>query len=77
MATISVDVYVDDVLDQIDNDDLIEELENRGFFVSEEEQDVSEFDKEDWSVILSMFDKIEETWQTRRVRDKVLKVCYG
>ena len=77
MATISVDVYVDDVLDQIDNDDLIEELEGRGFFVSEEEKHYVEFDKEDWSVILSMFDKIEETWQTRRVRDKVLKVCYG
>ncbi len=39
MATINVDVDIADYLDEVGDLDLIEELEGRGFRVSEEEED--------------------------------------
>ena len=42
MATIDVDIDIADYLDEVDNLDLIDELEARGFYVSEEEEDYLE-----------------------------------
>ena len=42
MATIDVDIDIADYLDEVGNLDLIDELEARGFYVSEEEEDYLE-----------------------------------
>ena len=48
MATIDVDVDIADYLDEVGNLDLIEELEGRGFHVSEEKEDpLEELSKEE------------------------------
>ena len=35
--TVDVDVHVDDVITDADSDDLIQELENRGYYISKNE----------------------------------------
>jgi hypothetical protein len=70
-VTVDADVYVEDVLDDLDDQDLIDTLESRGYTVSKEPQ-VEGFDREDWQFLLEMIDKQPEHWYTRRVRDKLM-----
>lgn len=42
MATIDVDINIEDYLDEVSDLDLTQELEDRGFHVSEEEEDYLE-----------------------------------
>lgn len=74
-VTVDVDVYVDDVLNEMSDEDFIEVLKERGYCVTKEHSD--EFDREDWFYLIEMIDKIPETWYTRRVREKLLRACYG
>lgn len=48
MPTFEQTVYVDVDFADLDEDDLIEELESRGFFVSKQEQDITEIEL-DWN----------------------------
>ena len=75
-VTVDVDVYVDDVIDEMDDQELIDELEGRGYIVTKDEQP-DQFDREDWQFLLEMIDKNSETWYTRRVRDKLMEACFG
>ena len=75
-VTVDVDVYVDDVINEMDDQELIDELNSRGYIVSKEEP-ADGFDREDWQFLLEMLDKNPQTWYTRRVRDKVSEARYG
>ena len=75
-VTVDVDVYVDDVIDEMDDQELIDELNSRGYTVSKDVERES-FEREDWQFLLEMLDKTPETWYTRRVREKVLEARFG
>jgi hypothetical protein len=70
-VTVDVDVFFDDVIDEMDDQELIDELNSRGYTVSKGVERES-FDREDWQFLLEMIDKQPEHWYTRRVRDKLM-----
>ena len=72
-VTVDVDVYVD--LDKFDDDELVEELIDRGYTVNK--GDVLGFDMEDWKLLLEIVDTVPETVYTRRVRDKLMGQRWG
>ena len=74
--TITVDVDVDIDFDDFDDDELVAELEHRGYTVSKEEP-AEGFDQEDWQFLLEMLDKNPQTWYTLRVRNKLLEARFG
>ena len=75
-VTVDVDVYVDDVINDMDDQDLIDELNSRGYTVTKDPERES-FDREDWHFLLDMLDKQESNWYNRRVRDKLMEACFG
>ena len=68
MPTVTVDVDVD--LYEFDEDEIVVELEHRGYYVSKDTPNEG-FDREDWQFLLDLLDKQPETWYTRRVREKL------
>ena len=76
MPTISTYVDVDVDFDDFDDDEIVEELESRGYFVSKEESRAS-FDMEDWKLLLELVDNTPETVYTRRVREKLMNQRWG
>lgn len=76
-VTVDVDVYVDDVINEMDDQELIDELSSRGYTVIKDEKVVEAFEREDWHFLLDMLDKNPQTWYTRRVRDKLMEACFG
>lgn len=76
-VTVDVDVYVDDVINEMDDQELIDELSSRGYTVLKDEKVVEAFEREDWHFLLDMLDKNPQTWYTRRVRDKLMEACFG
>jgi len=76
-VTVDVDVYVDDVINEMDDQELIDELESRGYTVVKDEKVVEAFEREDWHFLLEILDKNPQTWYTRRVRDKLMEACYA
>ena len=75
-VTLDVDVYVDDVINEMDDQELIDELNSRGYTVTKDVERES-FDREDWHFLLDMLDKQEVNWYNRRVRDKLFEACYA
>jgi hypothetical protein len=75
-VTVDVDVFVDDVIDEMNDRDLIDILEGRGYTVTKEPV-VEGFDREDWQFLLEMLDRQPPHWETRRVRDKVAEARHG
>lgn len=75
-VTVDVDVYVDDVISEMDDQELIDELNSRGYTVSKDPEAES-FEREDWRFLLEMLDKHESNWYNRRVRDKLMEACFG
>ena len=73
MAYVTVDVE----LDEFNDDELVEELESRGYTVVEEEEEVKKFEMEDWKLLLEIIDTVPETVYTRRVRDKLMDQRWG
>ena len=74
-VTMTVDVDVWDVIDEIDDDDLIQEIKDRGYNVQKEEYDVATLDREDLNYLLERVSDID--WQGRRVYDKLKKLRFG
>ena len=72
MAYVTVDVE----LDEFNDDELVEELESRGYTVVEEEE-VKKFEMEDWKLLLEIVDTVPETVYTRRVRNKLMDQRWG
>ena len=54
MATISVDVDLEDVFYELDDDDLIEQLERRGYVVTEELDEELNLSKEEMDTLIDM-----------------------
>ena len=76
-VTVDVDVYIDDVINEADDEQLIDELNSRGYTVTKDADVVEAFEREDWQFLLDLLDKQPETWYTRRVREKVLEARFG
>ena len=71
-VTVDVDVY----LDEFDDDEIVAELEARGYTVLEQEE-VKKFEMEDWKLLLEIVDTVPETVYTRRVREKLMNQRWG
>ena len=76
-VTVDVDVYVDDVIDEMDDQELIDELNSRGYTVTKDADVVEAFEREDWQFLLEMLDNNPQTWYTRRVREKLVEARFG
>jgi hypothetical protein len=77
MPTVTVDVDVDawEVIGVMSDDDLIEEMTDRGYNVQKEEFDTASLDREDLDYILERISDVE--WQGRRVYDKLKTLRFG
>jgi hypothetical protein len=76
--TVTVDVDVDIDLDQWGDEDLIAELDYRGYTVTKDaDVERKSFEREDWQFLLEMLDNNPQTWYTCRVRDKLLEARFG
>ena len=76
-VTVDVDVYVDDVINEMDDQELIDELSSRGYTVVKDEKVVEAFEREDLKLLIEIIDQTPETIYTRRVRDKLMKARFG
>lgn len=74
--TVTVDVDVDIDLEEFDDEELIDEMNQRGYAVIKGSENMG-FDREDWQYLIEMLDKNSETWYTRRVRDKLMEARFG
>ena len=68
--TVTVDVDVDIDVDQFETDELIEELNRRGYAVVKGIENL-DFNREDYDYLIEMIDKQEGSWYTNRIRDKL------
>ena len=75
MAYVTVDVDID--LDEFDDDELVEELEHRGYKVDDNNKELEDFLSEDWKLLLEVIDNVPETVYTRRVREKLMYQRWG
>ena len=74
--TVTVDVDVDDVINEIDDQDFIDELNRRGYTVTKDVEREA-FDREDLKLLIEIIDQTPETIYTRRVRDKLMRARFG
>ena len=78
MPTISTYVDVDVDLDDFDTGELVEELESRGYYVSDDpvpEMDALDKFELDW--LLELVDKNNKDVYTNRVRDKLYNLRWN
>jgi len=78
MAVKTIEAYVDvDVnLDDFDNQELIDEIEHRGYHVSNDPTTSVHLENEDLEYLLELLDKQGVNWYNTRVRDKVFGLRY-
>ena len=71
-----VDVEVD--LDEWDDDELAEELRDRGWFVSKVDTGVEKFQREDFDLLMDLVDTSDNPLYTKStLREKLLGARYG
>ena len=77
MPTVTVDVDVDilDVIDEASDEDLIDEMNSRGYNVQKEEFDTSTIDREDLNYLLELVSDTD--LEGRRVYEKLKKLRFG
>jgi len=77
MPTVTVDVDVDilDVIDEVSDEDLIAEMNSRGYNVQKEEFDTSTIDREDLNYLLELVSDTD--LEGRRVYEKLKKLRFG
>ena len=75
MAYITVDVDIN--LDEFDDDEIVEELEARGYYVQKESFEFNKLDKYDLDFMLDLVDKNNTDVYTNRVRDKLYNLRHG
>lgn len=69
--TVTVDVEVD--VNNFDDDELIDELESRGYkCISKNDFDDEQISKQDLLVIINLLDHDVRNWEHRRIRDKLM-----
>lgn len=71
-VTVDVDVYVDDVINEADDQELIDELESRGYTCVKDGRAFEGFDKYDWLQLQEIIERLPRSWETERLRDKIL-----
>jgi hypothetical protein len=71
--TVDVDVYVDDVIGDIDDDDLVEELEQRGYYVEKGDGDPQVLDKYDWRKLEDIITDLPYHWENEILRKKIIE----
>lgn len=77
MPTISTYVDVDVDFDDFDDDELVDELEHRGYQVFKEGREVESFDRYDWQTLIEIIDRQPRTFELDRVREKILGARYA
>jgi hypothetical protein len=68
MISVEAEVYIDDVVNQIDDQTLTSELKRRGYKILDTDYNLQQ---EDYMFLLDLVDKQPQTWYTLRVRDKI------
>jgi hypothetical protein len=84
MSTVSVyvDVDVDDIFHELDDDDLVEELQQRGYTCKKDSYDFEDaLTKEEINALLTLLahhdvGKQPLRWEWQRIRDKLMKMDY-
>ena len=73
---VDVDVYIGDIIDSLDDEDLIDELNRRGYIVNKDTE-YGRFDREDLNLLIEIIDQTPETIYSRRVRDKLFSARFN
>lgn len=79
IASVYVDVDVDDILRELDDEDLVEELQSRGYHCSKSQFDKEDlFTKQEIYFLVASLDAREQPlhWELKRIRDKLMKMDY-
>ena len=75
MAMVHVEVNPWDVIEEMDDDDLIEEMRDRGYSVSKIPEAMEYLDREDLDYLMKLVD--DSTLEGRRVYDKLKDLRFG
>lgn len=75
-VNVDVDVYIGDIIDSLDDEDLIDELNRRGYIVNKDTE-YGILDREDLNLLIEIIDQTPETIYSRRVRDKLMGARFG
>jgi hypothetical protein len=73
-VNVDVDVYIDDVIDEMDDQDLVDELQNRGYYVEKGGGDPNVLDKNDWRRLEEILTELPYHWENDILRRKVIEV---
>ena len=78
MAYKTVETYVEVDLDEWDDDELAEELRDRGWFVSKVDTGVEKIEREDFDLLMDLVDTSDNPLYTKStLRKKLLGARYG
>jgi hypothetical protein len=72
-VTVDVEVYVDDVIGDIDDQELVDELERRGYYVAEGDKDPQVLDKYDWKKLEEIISELPYHWENEILRKKIIE----
>ena len=72
-VTADIDIYVDEIIGDLDDQDLIDELESRGYYVAEGDHDPQVFDKDDWEKLEEILNKLPYHWENEQLRKKIIE----
>lgn len=75
MTMVNVDVNPWDVIEEMNDDDLIEEMQDRGYSVSKIPDVMTYLDREDLDYLMNLVDS--STLEGRRVYDKLKDLRFG
>jgi hypothetical protein len=72
-VTVDVEVYVDDVIGDIDDQELVDELVSRGYYVAEGDEDPQVLDKYDWKKLEEIISELPYHWENEILRKKIIE----
>lgn len=75
--TVDVDIYIDEVIKEFADLELIDEINDRGYEVIEYDDGMESLDSQDWDKILFLIDQQPPGWEISRLRDKVMRIRFG
>jgi hypothetical protein len=79
IVSVNVDLDVNDVLGELDDEDLVEELQCRGYHCSKSLHDEEDlFTKQEINFLVASLDAREQPlhWELKRIRDKLIAMDY-
>jgi hypothetical protein len=72
-VTVDADVYVDDVIGDIEDQELIDELLGRGYYVAQGDEDPQVLDKDDWKKLEEIISELPYHWENEVLRRKIME----